>query len=82
MQNRRHQLKGFHHLLNTDEGKKLMVELESCWAIPNPLDSNAQTMGYNVGLSEAYKQIKAWQDGQGLDVDNKLNELEELEINE
>ena len=63
---RRAKLKQFHHLLNTAEGQEMMEELKLCWADPNPLDSCPQTMGYNVALGEAYKQLKSWQDGEGL----------------
>jgi hypothetical protein len=67
MNKRRHQLKQYHHLLNTEEGKELMRELKSAWHEANPLDPNVQTMGFNLGLSEAYKQLEAWQEGQGLE---------------
>lgn len=82
MDKRRHQLKDWHHMLNTEVGKGFVIELKSAWATANPLDDNVQTMGFNVGLGEAYKQIASWQAGTGLDTDNKLSELEEMQINE
>lgn len=66
MKERRAQLKQFHHCLNTAEGKELMEELKKVWHDANPLDETAQVMGFNVGLSEAYKQLEAWQQGEGL----------------
>ena len=66
MDSRRNQLKQFHYCLNTAEGQVLMKELKSAWATANPLDSNAQTMGFNIGLGEAFKQLEAWQTGEGL----------------
>jgi hypothetical protein len=54
--------------------------LESAWLKGNPLDSCIQTMGFNIGLGEAYKQLEAWQAGEGLDVDSKLSEIEEAQI--
>lgn len=75
---RRHQLKEYHYLLNTEAGRKMVVELRSAWATANPLDQNTQTMGFNVGLGEAYKQLEAWQAGDGLDIDGIKAELEEL----
>ncbi len=67
MTERREQLKAFHRLLNTDDGVKLMEELKTAWHNHNPLDANVQVMGFNVGLSEAFKQLEAWQAGEGLD---------------
>jgi hypothetical protein len=64
--NRRHLLKQFHQALNTAEGQELMTELKSHWHDANPLDSCPQTMGYNIGMSECYKQLEAWQAGEGL----------------
>jgi hypothetical protein len=64
---RRHQLKGFHHLLNTSEGVDMMEELQRSWAEPNPLDESSSLTGFNIGLGEAYKQLAAWQAGKGLD---------------
>lgn len=63
---RRDQLKAFHHLLNTAEGVMLMDELEKAWHTVNPLDPIPQTMGFNIGLSEAFKQLEVWQRGEGL----------------
>ena len=67
-QKRRHQLKEYHHILNSEAGRQMMDELQRCWADPNPLNDNTQTTGFNIGLGEAYKQLKAWQNGEGLDV--------------
>ena len=53
----------FHRLLNTEDGQTLMAELKSVWASGNPLDTSAQVMGFNVGLTEAYKQLEIWQSG-------------------
>jgi hypothetical protein len=66
---RRHQLKEFHYMLNTEHGKALMAELKLCWHDPSPLDDSIQTTGFNIGLSEAYKQLEAWQIGEGLEDD-------------
>lgn len=63
---RRSQLKHFYKCLNTPEGKELVDELRLSWDDSNPLDENAQTMGFNVGLQQAYRQILAWQEGEGL----------------
>lgn len=79
---RRHRLKEWHHMLNTEVGKDFVLELKSAWATANPLDVNVQTMGFNVGLGEAYKQIASWQAGDSLDTDGKLTELEEMTIDE
>jgi hypothetical protein len=80
MNKRRLQLKAYHRILNSEDGKELMQELESSWLKGNPLDPNIQTMGFNIGLGEAYKQLEAWQAGDGLDVDGKLSELAEIQI--
>ena len=64
---RRSDLKQFHHLLNTAEGAFMMEELRRSWLDGNPLDSCPQTMGFNIGLAEAYKQLAAWQTGEGLE---------------
>ena len=66
---RRHRLKQFHYLLNTDEGVQLMKELKSAWATGNPMDNSVQHMGFNIGLGEAYKQMEAWQNGVGLEAE-------------
>lgn len=64
---RRSKLKAFHQLLNTGDGVLLMEELRAAWNSANPLDAVPQTMGFNIGLSEAYKQLEVWQKGEGLD---------------
>ena len=66
MSERRAQLKKFHHLLNTQEGEEFMTELKLSWHDKNPLDTDPSTTGFNIGLSEAYKQLEAWQTGEGL----------------
>ena len=64
---RRDLLRSFRHVLNTNEGVLLMQELKSAWDTANPLDSCASTMAFNVGLQQAYRQLEAWQQGDGLD---------------
>ena len=75
-QKRKHKLKEFHHLLNTSEGTSLMAELKSAWASSNPIDDSPQHMGFNIGLSEAYKQLEGWRDGTTLgEIDPTPEEL-------
>lgn len=65
--NRRQLLTTFHRLLNTADGIELVGELEKNWHEGNPIVPGDQLgTGFNIGLSEAYKQVKAWQDGEGL----------------
>ena len=63
---RRDQLKTFHRLLNTADGQDLMKELKSHWHDANPMSVDPAQTGFNVGLSECYKQLEAWQAGEGL----------------
>ena len=64
---RRHQLKQFHHVLNTVEGKALMEELKSAWASADPLvPGYADVTGKNIGLLLAYQQLEIWMEGEGL----------------
>ena len=50
----------FHRCLNTEDGKAMMDELKIHWASGNPLDPEPATMGFNIGLLEAYRQLESW----------------------
>lgn len=58
--------------LNTADGRAMMDELRASWFEHNPLDANPQMTGFNVGLSEAFKQLERWQKGEGLDTTGEL----------
>jgi len=60
---RQRRLEVFKQVLNTQDGKKLMAELETLWdAQWLRGDSEAET-NYNVGLRDAFKYLQALQNG-------------------
>jgi hypothetical protein len=56
------QLAAYRRLLNSADGEAMMAELRVAWEDINPIDPCPATMGFNVGLQQAYKQLKQWKD--------------------
>ena len=67
MEKRRHRLKQYHQLLNTEQGQEMMAELKAAWGTIGVLHESPQHMGFNAGLLEAYRQLEFWQRGEGLE---------------
>ncbi len=58
---REDKLKRLYHLLNTDEGRMLMDELERICDPPVLFEREATALAYATGARDMYMQLRQWQ---------------------